>query len=173
MYNAAGASKHHDDRRGALRAEFINPFLIAATDVLKSEINSEPTKGPLSLEHKPFTTQEVTALIAVTGNVQGSVFYCLSERTALNLVGIMMGKRYPFFDEMAKSGIAELGNVITGRASMLLAEAGYPSKIAPPVMLEGRGTMISTLKIPRLVVPLETKHGVLEVHVALQETIQV
>lgn len=160
-------------RGSVLRVEFINPFIIAATEVLKSEINSEPTKGSLSLEPKPFTTQDVTALIAVTGNIQGSVFYCLSEKTALNLVSVMMGKRYLLFDDLAKSGIAELGNVITGRASILLAEAGYPSKIAPPVMIVGRGTMISTLKIPRLAVPLETKYGALEVHVALQEATHV
>lgn len=152
-----------------MKAEFVNPFVIAATEVLESEVNSSPKRGDLSLEPKPFTTQDVTALIAVTGNIQGAVFYCMSEKTALNLVSSMMGKRYLLFDDLAKSGIAELGNVITGRASILLAEAGYPSKIAPPVMMVGRGTMISTLRIPRLVIPLEIGHGTIEVHVALQE----
>ena len=156
-------------RGSALRVEFINPFITSATEVLQSEVDSIPKRGALSLEPKPFTTQDVTALIAVTGNIHGAVFYCMSEKTALNLVSVMLGKRYLIFDDLAKSGIAELGNVITGRASILLADAGYPSKIAPPVMLVGRGTMISTLKIPRLVVPLETEHGVVEVHVALKE----
>ena len=80
----------------------------------------------------------------------------------------MMGQEFPEFDALAQSGIAEIGNVITGRAAVLLAEAGFPSDLAPPMLLVGRGTMISTLDVQRLVIPLETDLGKIEIQVALK-----
>jgi chemotaxis protein CheX len=55
--------------------------------------------------------------------------------------------------------VAELGNVITGRASVKLAEAGYEAVISPPTLLSGKGATISTLDFGRLVVPLNSECG--------------
>ena len=71
----------------------------------------------------------------------------------------------------AKSGIGEIGNVITGREAVLLAEAGFPSDLAPPMLIVGRGTMVSTLDVQRLVIPLETEVGRIDVQVALRESV--
>jgi chemotaxis protein CheX len=79
-----------------------------------------------------------------------------------------MGLEFDDFDELAQSGIGELGNVITGRAGVLLADAGYPSNITPPALVLGRGTMITTLDLNRLVFPLETEAGCLEIQVVLK-----
>jgi chemotaxis protein CheX len=51
---------------------------------------------------------------------------------------------------------------------VLLSEAGFPSDLAPPMLLIGRGTMISTLDVQRLVIPLETEFGKIEIQVALK-----
>ena len=72
------------------------------------------------------------------------------------------------FDALAQSGIGELGNVITGRAAVLLAEAGFPADIAPPMLLVGRNMLISTLDVQRLVIPIETEMGNVEIQVALK-----
>ncbi len=62
-----------------------------------------------------------------------------------------------------------LGNVITGRAATYLSAAGFPSNLAPPTLVIGRGTMLSTLDIRRLVIPFETEFGLVDVNVALKE----
>jgi chemotaxis protein CheX len=79
-----------------------------------------------------------------------------------------MGETLDKFDFLAQSGIAELGNVITGRASMKLAEAGYESTISPPALILGKGASISTLEFMRLVVPLLTLAGKVMIHLALR-----
>ena len=78
--------------------------------------------------------------------------------------------RQPFreFDRVAQSGIGELGNVITGRAGVLLSEAGYPSNITPPALVIGKASMITTLDLHRLVFPLQTDAGPLEIQVVLK-----
>jgi chemotaxis protein CheX len=80
----------------------------------------------------------------------------------------MMDQDFEEFDALAQSGIGEIGNVITGRAAVLLAEAGYPSDLAPPMLIVGRGTLVTTLDMQRLVIPLETQFGRIEIQVALR-----
>ena len=152
-----------------MKVEFVNPFIDSARSVLETELGVAVSKGPIALQSSAYTTQDVTVLIGVMGAVQGVVLYGMSQKTALNIVGAMLGQPFPEFDELAQSGIAELGNVITGLAATGLENAGYPSRISPPTTITGHGSMISTLDIRRLVVPLITEHGNLEIHVALRE----
>jgi len=153
-----------------MRAEFINPFLNAACEVLESELGSTPQRGTIGLQRSAYTSDEVTAVVGVTGTIAGMVLYSMTEETARAIVATMMGQEFPEFDALAQSGIGEIGNVITGRAAVLLAEAGYPSDLAPPMLVIGRGTMISTLDVQRLVIPLETNLGRIEIQVALKES---
>ena len=151
-----------------MKVEFVNPFIQAASEVLDAELGAESQGGNLRLHKSAFTTDEVTALVGVTGTLSGLVLYSMSQATALGIVSKMIGHDFDEFDALAQSGIGELGNVITGRAGILLSEAGYPSNITPPALVIGEGTMITTLDLVRLVMPLETDVGPLEIHVALK-----
>lgn len=151
-----------------MRAEFINPFLQAATEVLETELGAPPKRGSIGLHRSAYTSDEVTAVVAVTGDVSGIVLITMAEKTAIDIVSKLMGQEFEEFDALAQSGIAEIGNVITGRAAVLLAEAGFSSDLAPPMLLVGRGTMISTLDVQRLVIPMETDIGKLDIQVALK-----
>jgi chemotaxis protein CheX len=153
-----------------MRAEIINPFLQAATEVLESELGSPPQRGTIGLQRSGYTSDEVTAVVAVTGEVAGMVLFAMAESTARAMVSKMMGQDFPEFDALAQSGIAEVGNVITGRAAVLLSDAGFPSDLAPPMLLIGRGAMISTLDVQRLVIPMGTEFGMIEIQVALKLT---
>lgn len=153
-----------------MKAEFVNPFVTSAFQVLQAETRFDVTKGTVSLEESPLVSDEVTVLIGVVGRAQGLVLYGMSEKTAKAIVSAMTGENVAVFDQMAESAVAELGNVITGLASGELEKAGYTCKIAPPSVVIGKGTSISTLSIKRLVVPLNTKLGEIQVHIALRET---
>ncbi|HHH83531.1 MAG TPA: chemotaxis protein CheX [Chloroflexi bacterium] len=153
-----------------MNVKFMNPFLEAAKEVLQAETQVTVTRGTLSLEKSDLTGHEVTVILSLVGEVQGVVLYGLSIQTSLALVSRIMGQAFTSFDDLARSGIAELGNVITGQASIRLAEAGFASNITPPTLVQGKGAKISTLQFPRIVVPLMTEVGVLTVHIALRQT---
>jgi chemotaxis protein CheX len=153
-----------------MKAEIINPFLQAASEVLESELGSKPTRGTIGLQRSAYTSDEVTSVVGVTGEVAGMVLFAMAESTARAMVSKMMGQDFEEFDALAQSGIAEIGNVITGRAAVLLSEAGFTSDLAPPMLIVGRGTMISTLDVQRLVIPMETEFGQVEIQVALKMT---
>lgn len=152
-----------------MNVKFLNPFVEAAYEVLQAETGLQMSRGELSLEKTAYYTDEVTVIISMVGRVEGNVFYGLGEQTAVVLASRILGEQLDGFNTLAQSGIAELGNVITGRASVKLAEAGYDSTISPPALLVGKGAMISTLDMARLVVPLESEYGAIKIHLALRE----
>ncbi len=154
-----------------MKAEFINPFILATTEVLSQEMGRSLVidKGPLALQESYYTSMDVTVMIGVTGAVQGIVMYGLTERTAKNIVSGILRQPVPIMDKMVESAIAEMGNVITGLASRGLENAGYPCTLAPPTVITGRGVMISTINIKRLQIPLATEFGDIEISVALRE----
>jgi chemotaxis protein CheX len=151
-----------------MKVEFVNPFIQAATDVLDAELGGESQRGPVRLGRSSVTSDEVTAVVGVTGGVMGLVMISMSQATAMGLVSRILGQDCQEFDALAQSGIGELGNVITGRAAVLLSEAGYPSNITPPALVVGKGTLITTLDLNQLICPLETEVGPLEIQVILK-----
>ena len=152
-----------------MNVKFLNPFVDAAYEVLRAETNIEMVRGPLHLDKEPYRSNDVTVIISLVGFVEGNVFYSMDERTATNLASHIMGEAFDGLSSLAQSGIAELGNVITGRASVKLATAGYESTISPPTLLLGNGAIISSLDYTRLVVPLMGSCGEIVIHLALRE----
>ncbi len=153
-----------------MNVKFLNPFVEAASEVIQIETGINLQRGDLGLEKTPYLTNDITVIIALVGMVNGNVLYSLSFDTAIQLSARMLGEKLAAFDNLAQSGIAELGNVITGRASIKLSSAGYESTISPPTLVVGRGIMISTLDRPRLVVPFQSDYGPIVIHLALRES---
>lgn len=153
-----------------MRVEFINPFVSAAYQVLEAELGEAPEKGEVKVEESHHTPNDVTAVIGVVGRVSGTVLYSLSEKAAMAMASAMLGQTIPVFDRLVESAVAELGNMISGRASALLEEAGYHCRITPPALIIGKKTIISTFPFQRLVVTLLTRFGEMNIAVALRET---
>lgn len=149
--------------------KFLNPFVQAAVEVLKTEVDANAIRGDISLQKSSLTSDDITVLINLIGDVYGVVMYGMATTTCLNLVSKIMGQEFMEFNSLAQSGVAELGNVISGQATIRFSEAGYKSNISTPTVLNGNGVEISTLDFPRIVVPLDTKFGTMTVHLALRE----
>lgn len=156
---------------GAMRVQLVNCYVAAAQDVLQKETGGAVTRAGLQLQQNPYTTEDVTAMVGVSGDLAGSLYLSMSEATALSLVSQMLGQPATIFDELAQSGIAELANVIGGTAGVALAEYGHTTTISPPLLLVGAGARLSSVEIQRLVVPLASACGQINVHVALRDGI--
>jgi chemotaxis protein CheX len=152
-----------------MRVQLVNPFVTAADKVLTEETGQGVKRGGIQLEGDPYTTEDVTAVIGVSGAVRGSMFVSMSEATALCLVSSMLGQEFPTFDALAQSGIAELSNVIAGTACTALANSGIQSDITPPLMMIGAGARLSAVDVQRIAVPLTTSCGIVKIHVGLRE----
>lgn len=152
-----------------MKVQFVNPFIDAAVEVIAQESAAAVSRGALRVEGNPYTTEDVTAVVGISGTVRGSMYLSMSTATALALVSRMLGQPVDAFDELAQSGIAELSNVVAGTAATRLATLGVESTITPPLMLLGAGARISALDLQRLVVELGTFCGPVRIHVAIRE----
>jgi chemotaxis protein CheX len=151
-----------------MRADVAQPFVLAAKGVLEQELGGDVARGRVRVERGDFEAGGVTAVIGITGALSGAVLYRMSEATALAIVSRIMGQNFSELDALARSGVGELGNVITGRAGALLDRAGVRAGVAPPVLIVGNGGLMSSLNIPRLLVPLETSEGTIDLQIALK-----
>lgn len=152
-----------------MSVNFMNPFLNAAKSVLAAEIGTQVNRGAVTMETNCLTPQDVTVLLSVVGDIHGIVMYSMDIGMALAMVSQMLGEEQEEFDDLAQSGIAEMGNVITGVVTTYLAEAGYRCSISVPTLVIGRGRSMSTLDFKRVVIPLSTEMGRMSIHIALRE----
>jgi hypothetical protein len=94
------------------------PFVEAFFEVLPNFGFKEIKRGQLSLKDKLVSEMNVTALIGLSKDVRGNVAYGMGETTAQNVASCMMGFPVEEFDEMAKSAVAELANMLASRAAI-------------------------------------------------------
>jgi chemotaxis protein CheX len=163
---AAKAASEAPDRA---RVELIGPFVEAAARVIQQECGEQVGRGQLHRVRSPQTSNDISALIAITGGVAGLVIYSMSEATALGFASKMIGEQVEELDALAQSAIAELANMITGQAGIALESNGFPSDMSPPVLLLGKGSSIATLNLTRLVVPLVVTFGEFVIDIAVKE----
>ncbi len=150
-----------------MKAEYINPFAGAAFDVLEMLLGQTPTKGEMSIDTEKLTRHECNVICGVSGSIQGSIVYSMSMDTASDIASAMMGMRIPDpdTDQLGVSAISELCNMISGNAMTHLSALGLICDITPPTVVRGARVEIVTVSCPRLVVPMCTQHG--EVDMAL------
>ncbi len=150
--------------------ELVQPYLNAAKDVIMRETGSDVTVGRVMMKKPPASTDEISIIIGVTGEIQGVVMLSMSRETALSIVSHITGDSYTEFDDLAQSAVAEMANVISGRGGIGLAAFGRETTISPSAVIVGeRGGGISTLDIPIYALPLETSCGTVELQVALKD----
>lgn len=152
-----------------MKADYIRPFIAAALEVLRVDFGVEQVeRGQLSIDANYYTTEDVTTLIGIAGDVEGTAMYGTSFSTARRMVQAVTGNLPPVFDEMAESAFAEFANVVSGRASVLFEQSGMHCNISPPTVVIGRGTLISNVKLERLIVPLRTPLGDIQLAAAIR-----
>jgi chemotaxis protein CheX len=98
-----------------MNVKFMNPFIDAASEILQAECQANVKRGNLTLHKSALTTDDVTVLISLIGQVQGVVLYSLSSQTSLGLVSRMMGQECTEFDNLAQSDCRAWYVITAGR----------------------------------------------------------
>ena len=150
-----------------MKAEILNAFFVGASNAIAREIKSPVQRTGLHMAPSNVVTDEVVVYIAFVGQVRGAILIGMSIAMARQLAGTMLGEPQAELTEMGMSALAELGNLIAGGAAMELEKLNYPCDITPPSLMVGRRARLSTLGLPRFVIPLTTAGGEMRIHVAV------
>jgi chemotaxis protein CheX len=137
-----------------MKAEFANPFIRAATEVVASELKIKLSRKDLELRSNPEPSMPTFIIIGVTGHVQGQVVYAMDDNFSLEVAKAMLPGKLPAeLRKLEHSAISELANMITGKASIELAGEKHVIDITPPA----------------IALSFISSAGVIEINIALAE----
>lgn len=157
-----------------MKAQYINPFVKTAISTLEQFIpDIEIERGELEVSESPFEAGGTATYIGISGDLEGRVIYEMNRITAVNIASEMNGEDLPGMNDLVRSTIQELGNIISGNATTELRSAAEEKEIeiTPPSMIIGKDTEITdSVSSKFLRVPLETNHGNIHINVAVRES---
>ncbi len=157
--------------RSNVRAEWVNPFLSPAKLVWEHELGTDLQLQSAEMVSHQYTTEEITAIIGVSGNLEGNVLYGFDHDCALKVVARMLDEEsVTELDRMGLSALGEIANVITGNAATLLADNGFNCHLSPPVIVEPAGSRFTTTGSEQILVTFNSELGTLRIRISLSES---
>lgn len=109
-------------------------------------------------------TQDVTAFVGLVGDARGNIAYSFSADTAKAIASaMMMGMPVTEMNEISRSAIAELSNMITGNATIRMSHEQAVVDITPPSVVSGENMSLILSFMSTYCVHLDTPLGGIEV----------
>lgn len=150
-----------------LNAEYINPFLEAASIVFKSILNVDLRRGKLVIKKSPVPSMEIAIIIGIVGGITGEIVYSMD----FNMVKKISSALIPgMTDEQIKTEykdiMGEIANMITGNAMNLFASTNKIIDITTPTVTD-KTIEYNYIEHTTLGMTLYSPMGQLELNIAL------
>ena len=144
---------------GIISVEHINPFLLSAQQILSQVCSIQTKVGQISKDNMCIDGEPVFIMLGVTGEITGQVCIVFDLEAAKDVASrMMMGMPVAEIDDMAKSALSELGNMIMGNAATVFSSNGVGIDITPPTLSHGEVSFTSSYA-KSLCVPLSFTDG--------------
>lgn len=138
-----------------LDVKHINPFLQSCVVIFENVVQQKLTVSKAAAGELEFDNTTFILQIGITGEMKGQVLITMTLDRAKEIASKMMcGMEVNEMDEMARSALGELCNMIMGNAATLFSTDGVLIDITPPMSLLGDKLVIQAdvkaLKVPLL-----------------------
>lgn len=140
-----------------LNAEYINPFIMAASGVLRDFGIETKVEKPV-VKKAAFEKDSLIILIGVTGEMRGQVMIAFKNEVACFVASKMMMMPVTEMNEMSTSAICELGNMILGNSATVFSTKGVGIDITPPTICAG-DVVFSASYAANVAIPLTLEDG--------------
>lgn len=149
---------------------YINPFVEAAFEIMSEILNTPISRGQLQLKRIGEDMKGLTVIIGVTGVVSGRIVFDMTEETAIKIAEKLNEESFTTTNDMVRSTIAEVGNMVTARAVTKLAKEDRTFNFSPPTLIVGDHiTFFESDDIEALIIPIDTGYGIMEINIAFKE----
>lgn len=146
----------------------INPFIEAVNDILPQLGFETITQKGMCEKSKKIVASGIVLTLGIVGDKKGNVAYAIETEGAKQIASIMMmGMPVDELDDMAKSAISELSNMLTANASINFSNQSINVDISPPTMLTGQEIELSMSKDQVMCVEFDVDGINMEINVAL------
>jgi chemotaxis protein CheX len=152
-----------------MNVEYINPFIKATLYVLESISSMKVESKKIYLKKDNAARGDVSSIIGLSGDLEGSVSVTFTENIILPLVSEMLDEEMTELDEDVKDAVGEIANMISGHARKSLESMGKSLKAAIPTVVIGKNHSISHITDKQiLALPFMTEHGEFTIEVCLE-----
>ena len=141
-------------------SELINQFLRATDDTFRTMLGSGARlNGKPFLQQEASSEQEISAMIGLSGHLQGVIALRFEREVAFRVVQAFLGMEETPPEDQVLDGLGELANIVAGAAK---AAVGRPdvSLSLPQVVLSEEGHRLHhSAKMPGIGIPFTSDHG--------------
>ena len=150
--------------------KYVDPFIESFTAVMPQLGYGNIQKGSLSVKGQELINSGVNIIIGIVGKMRGNVVYSIDTESAKSIAStMMMGMPVDELDEMSKSALSELANMLTASAATNFYNLGLPIDISTPTLLQGENMSIKMSSNQVLCVELMADDNVIEVNIAFEK----
>lgn len=148
----------------------VNPFMDAFVTIMPQLGFQEVEKGELSVKPQEIFCSGVVIIVGIVGDIKGNVVYTISSENAKKIASVMMmGTPVDKLDEMAKSALSELANMLTANAATCFSNIGIPIDISTPTLLYGDNIEVKMSSNQVLCVQLIANDIPIDVNIAFEK----
>lgn len=152
-----------------MKAELVNVFIKAFIVVSEMTLGEKPVMKETFKRTNTSSLLDIAVVVGITGDMKGQVVINFSKETGKAIASKMMGGMpVEALDDITKSALSEMCNMILGTASTELSQLGITTDITPPNLIIGEH-MSMTAKEKTLIVTLETSLGQVLLEIAIED----
>ena len=154
----------------ATKRDYASIFIRSAVDVFNRELSVPLKKRSLNIKHSSKPSYPLSIVIGFVGtSVKGQVVYSMTEEVGVMFVKKMFPNMLPVKQrEMLDDILGEVANMISGKASIMIAGNDSMIDITPPIVITGESNF-HFLQVPTIVLILDSSLGSLEINIAFRE----
>jgi chemotaxis protein CheX len=146
----------------------INPFVASITSVLPQLGFQNIVRKDIKLKSKKIKSSGVIMVIGIVGDRKGNVAYGIDMEGAKKIASIMMmGMPVNELDDMSKSALSELSNMLTANASINFSNDDINVDISVPTLMYGDDIEVNMNSEQIVSVGFDVDGVLFEINVAL------
>lgn len=149
--------------------KYINPVLDAITNVLPQLGLANIEKKGVSVNSGTLKSRGVIIIISIIGDIKGNILYNIDIESAKKIASaMMMGMPVAELDDMARSALSEMSNMVTANASINFSNIDININISTPTLMYG-ANYEATLSVSKMLsLELDVNGIPFEVNIALE-----
>ena len=149
-------------------AKLINPFINATSNVLETMAFVKCKAGKAYLKKDDAAKGDVTGIIGLTGEANGTISVTFEESSILKIVSNMFGEEMTTLNHEIADAVGELTNMISGQARRELELLGRVFEAAIPSVVSGKGhTITHYTDGPKIAIPFTIDSGNFTIEVCI------
>jgi len=155
-----------------MKAEFVETFIDAITDVFSTMIGLDISPEKMIAKDNHFALGEVSGIIAMTSNqIRGSFSISLQASVVFECTERLFGEKSEQLDSETADLVGELTNMVAGVAKATLETKGYDFGMATPNMLLGESHILNHQTESRsvVVIPFTCDVGMVYLEIGLDD----